>query len=352
MKYNGYELFKDSITSFDEAKKEYIDSINSFIEKKFIENDKKRQQFMTPESLKSNPEYFRKEYLKMIGYPFDLDSKEAPQYEKSFIGEDAFGKYYRLSIEVIPDFKCYCILEIPHNHSKKLPLVIAQHGGGGTPEWCSDMIRENNYNFFTKRALERGFAVLCPCLALWRFGKNVGESFPSFTVPAPRGEFDKRLKQLGYSITGLEVFCIKRAIDLMCSLDYIDDKKIGMMGLSYGGYFSMHTAAADTRIKSIYNAASFGDRSKSSFSDWSYSNSSHLFHDAEVAALCAPRFLWIDVGKDDAVFDYKSAIPEAEKINKFYEIHNAGDKFTFNLWEGGHRFDEDLSGFEAFFGSI
>ena len=62
-----------------------------------------------------------------------------------------------------------------------------------------------------------------------------------------------------------------------------------MMGLSYGGYFSLMTAAADKRIKSIYAAGFFNDRSKICFDDWKYNDSLNTFCDAEIAALCAPR---------------------------------------------------------------
>ncbi len=104
------------------------------------------------------------------------------------------------------------------------------------------------------------------------------------------------------SITGLEIFCFRRAIDYISSLSYIDGKCIGMMGVPYGGYFSLYTAAADTRIKSVYAAGFFNDRTKIAFSDWIYDRAAKIFCDAEIAALCAPRRLQIDVGRKDPVF--------------------------------------------------
>ena len=351
MEFNGKKIFLGDIHDGDIYRREYVSSMDALLKRKHDEGYKIRDEFMTPEKLKENPEFFRNEYLKMIGYPFDLEENKIPGVTEEYIGEDDFGKYYRISIEVTAGFKFYGILQKPHGLTKA-PLIIAQHGGGGTPEWCSDMAGKNNYNYFTKRALERGFVVFAPSLMLWHFGMNVGESFPEFNIPSDRKSYDVKFRQVGYSMTGLEVFFIRRCLDWLCTLDFIDSTKIGMFGPSYGGYFTMHTTAADTRITSAYSAAVFNDRSYVCFSDWSYENSAHKFHDAEVAGLCAPRHLQIDVGKQDTVFDYRPTEYEATRIAKYFKAYGAEDNFTFNLWDGGHRFDENCKGFEKFFDSL
>ena len=349
MEYKGKKLYHGDVHDGDRYRQEYFDSISRLIEKKFAEKETVRNNFMTPEKLMADPEFFRNEYLKMIGFPFDLMSDTIPSVDTEYVGEDDMSKLYRLSVEVCDDFKFYGVLMIPRGISGKASLVIAQHGGGGTPETCSDMYKENNYNYFTKRALERGYVVFAPSLMLWTFGVDTGENFAKFDVPSDRHGNDKKLKQIGYSMTGLEVFCIMRCIDYLCTLDYVNSEKIGMLGLSYGGYFSLHTAAADTRIISAYDAGSFNDRSKTAFVDWSYTGAAEKFFDAEVAALIAPRRLRIDVGKEDMVFDYRTSINEAKRIEKYYEAYGAKDNYVYDLHEGGHRFDENLSGFEYFF---
>ncbi|MBQ8758241.1 MAG: hypothetical protein IJZ20_00945, partial [Clostridia bacterium] len=179
MEFNGKKIFLDDIHDGDNYRREYVSSMDSLLKKKHDEGYTKREEFMSPEKFKENPEFFRNEYLKMICYPFDLESDKIPQYSSEYIGEDDFGKYYRMSVEVTEGFKFYGMLEVPHGVTKA-PLIIAQHGGGGTPEWCSDMAGKNNYNYFTKRALERGFVVFAPSLMLWGFGKDASPDFPSF----------------------------------------------------------------------------------------------------------------------------------------------------------------------------
>ena len=352
MEYKGKKLYNGDVHDGDKYRLEYTESIARFIEKRANESYKIREEFMPPEKLVENNDFYRNEYLKMIGFPFDIETKDVPNVETVYVGEDDMSKIYRLSVEAFDDFKFYGILFIPHGISGKVPLVIAQHGGGGTPETCSDMYLENNYNYFTKRALENGFVVFAPSLMLWTFGIDTGEKFPKFDVPSDRQGNDRKLRQLGYSMTGLEVFCITRCIDYLVTLDEVDETKIGMMGLSYGGYFSLHTGAADTRIISVYDAGSFNDRSKVAITDWMHPNASFCFHDAEVAALIAPRRLRIDVGKQDTVFDYKPSIAEAERIEKYFEAFGAKENFCYDLHGGGHRFDENLEGFEYFFDGL
>ncbi len=349
--FNGKRFLEDDAHNGDRHRSEYLQSVLEFIDKKYKESYDKRASFMPAEDFPEKQEYYRGEYLKMIGSPVKEYPTDIPNAKKELIGEDDFGTAYRMQIEVMPDFWFYGILTVPHN-AKKAPLVIAQHGGWGIPELCCDMAGENNYDNFTKLALEEGMVVFAPQLLLWCFDTETGENRVAVDVSFDRKEIDRKLKHLGLSITGLEVFCIRRCIDHLSTLDFIDESKIGMTGLSYGGYFSIYTAAAEPRIKSVYTAAAFNDRTKIAFMDWMYKDAANTFLDGEVAGLCAPRRLQIDVGKEDHVFDYTFAPDEAERAKKYYKSLNAEDNFYFNLWDGGHKFDASRKGFRFFFDGL
>lgn len=56
----------------------------------------------------------------------------------------------------------------------------------------------------------------------------------------------------------------------MCDMPEIDADRVAMIGLSYGGYFTLHTMAADNRIKAGYCAGVFNDRDVYDWADWSY----------------------------------------------------------------------------------
>ncbi len=349
-KFNGKSFYTCEITDGDAHRKKYLDSINVFIEERLSQAAEKRLAFCPPGEMARDRESFRRKYMDMIGdlpYPENI-----PSATREYVGEDDFCKIYRMSIEVLDGFFFYGMLMIPHG-TERAPLIIAQHGGGGTPEKCSDMWGENNYGFFVKRALERGFVVFAPQIMVWSYKVADEGDAPSAGVPyGHRRSYDGQLKRLGLSLTGLEVFCIRRAIDHLSSLDCIDNENIGMMGLSYGGYFTLHTMAADTRIKAGYAAGFFNDRSHECFIDWGYKNAANTFQDAEIAGLCAPRCLILDVGREDVVFGYETSIGEAERAKAYYTAAGAEDKFTYNLWNGGHRFDVNSDGFEKLFSEL
>ncbi len=80
----------------------------------------------------------------------------------------------------------------------KRPLVIAQHGGLGTPEMCSGFFDSENYNDMTRRILQKGVNVFCPQLYLWdqqRFGRGTPD----------RTSLDNSLKHMGSSIAAVEL---------------------------------------------------------------------------------------------------------------------------------------------------
>ena len=343
------EYYTESFEKSMKYKKMYLDSIYNFIKKSYEKAESNRNKYITPEKFSQNKEHYRDEYKKMIGIPDIPGLPALPKVKKEYIASDVLCKFYRVSIETMPDYWFYGLLMIPHGVKTQVPLVIAQHGGGGTPEFCCDMYGENNYSNFSKCALERGMIVFAPQLLLWNFDVDTGEIFPAFDVYFSREKLDNELKRFGLSITGLEVFSIMRCIDYLQTLDTVDKNKIGMMGLSYGGFFSLHTAAADKRIRCIYDAASFNDRSKVALHDWTWSCDVEKFNEAEIAGLCSPRMFIIDVGKEDSVFDYRPSREEAERAKSYYEYENAVDNFIYNLWDGGHRFDIDGGSMDKFF---
>ena len=351
-KYKNKSHYTCPMNEGDEYRQRYLDSVCAFISTELEKSEKKRADFCSPEKMAAEREDFRRKYIKMIGQPTLEYPKDVPSVKEEFVGEDDFCKIWRLSLEVMPGFFSYGILMRPHG-IERAPLVIAQHGGGGTPEKCSDMWGENNYGFFVKRILERGFSVFAPQIMVWDFKvPDEREEAPHGVPYGHRRDYDKQLKRLGLSLTGLEIFCIRREIDYLSTLDFVDSDRIGMTGLSYGGYFTLYTMAAEVRIRAGYSGAAFNDRAKECFLDWGYFDSASTFQDAEVAGLCAPRLLLVDVGREDVVFNYEHSIAEAERAKAYYKAADAENMLVYNLHGGGHRFDVNGKNFDRFFAEL
>ena len=346
MEYLGKKIWYEDPTVADEYRSRYVDGIQEYIQKMNAECKVIRRNAMSPEEMVRKQECYREKYKEMLGINLFAEKVNKP-VEMIYVGEDEVCKIYRLSVHVTEEIPFYSMLLIPHNMEEPMPLVIAQHGGGGTPELCSDMNGENNYNHMVQRVLARGAAVLAPQLLLWSMTEIA--TMRAHAVPHDRKKTDIDLKRFGSSITALEINGIVKSLDYVCEMKEIDAKKIGMIGLSYGGYFTLYTMAVDTRIKAGYCAGVFNDHDVYNWADWSYKGSALQFQDAEVAALCAPRKLYVQVGKKDQVFNYHYAITEAERVKDYFEAFDVAEHFIFDVWEGGHTISNHDRGFETLF---
>ena len=62
-------------------------------------------------------------------------------------------------------------------------------------------------------------------------------------------QLDQQCKQLGGSLAALEMLMLKRALDYLLSRDEINPDRVGMIGLSYGGFHTLYGTAAEPPIK-------------------------------------------------------------------------------------------------------
>jgi len=343
MIFNEKNIFDEEPQVADINRKNYVDGIDAFIERLNSEGKDIRREFMPPNELAENPEKFRALYRKMLGLD-KLTYKDFSRATKEYVASDDVSDIYRLTVYITEEIPFYAMLILPKDAPKPYPVMIAQHGGGGAPELCLDYNGKNNYNHMAQRALAKGYAILAPQLMVWRL--ETIETAPARNVPYDRQGSDRKLKRHGLSITGLEIKGIINCLDYVLETEDVDSEKISMIGISYGGYFTLHTMAADTRIKSGYAIAAFNDRDVYAWFDWTYPNSALTFHDAEIAALCAPRKLYVQIGKEDEVFDYKSAVTESERVYDYYKAFGKEENFKFRLWDGGHTISDDDEGFD------
>lgn len=272
----------------------------------------------------------RARFHEMLGWPLtEVLAPEVPAACAQFVAEGDLGRIERLWIEVLPGVEAYGLLFLPPANGPR-PLVISQHGGGGTPELTADFFGSANYNDMTRRILRRGMVTFAPQLFRWdaKYGRQPD-------VP----ELDRQMKQLGGSIAAFEITCLKRALDYLVTRPEVDADRIGMAGLSYGGFFTLYTTAADTRIKAALSSCFFNDWRRYGWQDWSLFGAANRFFDAEVASLVCPRALYLEVGENDPLFDVESARPHVPQVRARYEHLNIADHFAYHEHLGVHEFD-------------
>ena len=237
---------------------------------------------------------------------------------------------YRVQISTVQNLKLTGLFFRLDTDEKK-PLVIVQHGGLGTPEMISGMYgKTSNYNDMLMRVLERGVNVFAPQLLIWN-PKDRGADFD-------RAHIDANLKRVGSSIAALEIYGITRVLDYFEAQDYVT--KIGMVGLSYGGFYTLFTTAVDTRIKSAISCSYFNDRDEHIFTNWAWKNSALMFNDAEVACLVYPRRICLQMGDKDELFNADFSIRSFERVKEIAKDIGT-DWAELVIFDGKHEFCKD-----------
>ncbi len=324
--------YKEKVVKDTKERAEYLTSVEDFcLENKKIA-DKKREKFISPDKYFKNSEFYRREYVKLLGFPLTGKKGVAKLIRKDFVTTDKNVNIYRMQFEV-SGIKFYGIYFEQIENKCDKPFSLCFHGGDGTPELISSIHLDSaNYNHLARRVTDIGFSVFCPQLLLW--------SKDTYGNAYDRKIIDGKLRQLGGSITALEVFLTNAVLDYFINKEKVNKDKLFSIGLSYGGMYALTYTALDTRIKACFSSSWFNDRFKISWSDWCYLNASEKFLDAELVALICPRPLFISLGDKDELFDYKLSEKEAEKVKKYYTKFKKSENFVFDVFSGNHEADK------------
>ncbi|GMW02146.1 MAG: hypothetical protein AMXMBFR84_32820 [Candidatus Hydrogenedentota bacterium] len=291
--------------------------------------------YTSPEAYAASVNELASHIKTRIGYPPPL-AKEGQEARWEHVADDAYASIYRMWVEVLDGVEAYGMLSIPRNATDPAPLIICQHGGGGNPELIQgfspdDGMGSGNYGWFVHRALERGYATWSPGLLFPFKGDEPIEG------PA-RKKLDDDLRYAGTSILAIELWKISKGLDAVLKRPEIDPNRVGMMGLSYGGLYTLWAMALEPRIKVAVSSCYFNERVRYPWSDWMQFNSLNEFGDAEVCALICPRPFMVEVGISDTLFAVEGARAEAQRAKIHWEQMGVPDQFKYVEHDGGHEF--------------
>ena len=339
-KYYSEEIEKDT-----RYRKEYEKGIAVFLEQEKEKATKRRFTFFTSQQYKAEQEQYRKQFVEMLGFPLTMEKTMPILLEKQFVAQDGNVNIYRMQFLFWDAVKVYAMYFEQLNADMGAPFVLGLHGGEGTPELVSSIhMASANYNHLVRRMTDKGANVLVPQLLLWSKNNYGGEYDRLYT--------DGKLRQLGGSVTALELYFLRGLLDYFVEKEQINQERIGVCGMSYGGMYALHLAAIDTRVKACYSCSWVCDGFVNSWADWSYKNAQNIFAVAETAALIAPRALVVAMGNQDELFDSRLTEVECARIEKFYDAFGAKENFFTEIFDGVHEFDKGDKEFEFFFNKL
>lgn len=306
-------------------REEYVSGIEQLIKKRQLASQKTRSEYI--KGIFSNPEQYRTNFKSMLGWPLtEQKSESLPEITSEKLSTENGYSVYRMTFEILDGLKM-CGLFFKSDSEEQQPLVVVSHGKLGTPELISGAYGDTyNYNDILERVIKHNVHAFAPQLLLWE---------EKYGVEYDRIAIDAQLKRVGSSVTAIEIYGITRILDYFEKQRYVNG--FGMVGLSYGGFYTLYTAAVDTRIKSAVSCSYFNSRDNYPWPDWTWLNSAEKFDDAETACLVYPRHLCIELGTEDECFDYKQgekAFEELQEISK--EVGT--DWVDFIAFDGKHEF--------------
>ncbi|MEJ6580363.1 MAG: hypothetical protein QNL33_03515 [Akkermansiaceae bacterium] len=311
-----------------------------------VESPYVREKFMaklktdSPQAFAESQKFYRDYFAeKVIGRFDDTLLPANPRTREIQINEKV--RAYEVVLDVFEDasFFAYGILVVPRDlkPGESRPCVVCQHGLEGRPQSTIGEKDAHYYAALATRLAERGYVTFAP-QNLYLFE----DRFRTLQFKA---------NSIGRTLFSLMVPQHQQITDWLSGLDFVDAKRIGFYGLSYGGKSAMRIPPlVDNYCLSICSA-DFNDwvwKNASTRSPYSYANKSEYeifefdlgstFNYAEMAALIAPRPFMVERGHFDGVAPDERVALEFAKVRHLYAARlGMGERAEIEWFVGPHK---------------
>ncbi|MCH9726655.1 MAG: dienelactone hydrolase family protein [Planctomycetes bacterium] len=342
------------------------------------EHASKRHNDQLAEIERHNQRLLQLAYETRIAYMKDLKTNSLKDFEQSaevyrekfkkdVIGEFALGllpdnartrKYqvgpktvsYQVELDVFPDVTAYGILTLPKDlkldGSEKRPVVVCQHGLEGRPRHTVAEEKYRAYKSFSTHLAERGFITFAP--------QNPYILFDRFRT------LQFKAQSIGRTLFSVAVPQHQQITDWLSKQPFVDSKRIGFYGISYGGKSAMRIPPLVKNYALSICSADFGEWVwKNAATDkrslrYSYVNKGEYeifewnlggtFNYAEMAALICPRPFMVERGHFDGVEPDDRVAQEYAKVRFLYQAQlKIGDRAEIEYISGPHAIHEQGS---------
>lgn len=153
---------------------------------------------------------------------------------------------------------------------------------------------------------------------------------------------DAKLRYKGKTSLGERVKDVKAAVDLLVKEPAIDPARLAVMGISAGGTTALYSAALDQRLKCAIVVSALSTYNDSIFRQVQcmcnyVPGLPSVCDPAQVAALIAPRALFVESGLTDDRFPARSAKTVWQEVHSLYERMGAQKNIGLDVCNHGHR---------------
>jgi dienelactone hydrolase len=225
--------------------------------------------------------------------------------------------------------------------------IVAVHGHGRfghdvivarelTPGMENE-IKSVNYDY-GRQLVRRGYVVAAPCLT--PFGRRLGDPAPYRNQDACAITF-LRFQLLGKLLIAENLRDVLWAVELLARHSGVDAKRLGCVGLSYGGRMTTLAAALEPRIRAAVISGAMNcmqERVGVRYSCGAQIIPGLLQYGdvPEIASLIAPRACLFEVGARDALMQKRWVDEASRRIGAAYTALGDREQFQLDRHDGGH----------------
>jgi len=248
-----------------------------------------------------------------------------PKFED--LGTIDAGPGYRvrkLRYEIVPGFQSTAILYEPENLNGKVPAILNPNGHEYQAGKAAEYKQKRCINF-AKRGI----------LALSLEWLNCGE----LNAPENKHEFAAHLDLVGVNGVGLFYLAMRRGLDYLDQHPHADRSRLGVTGLSGGGWQTIVLSALDPRVAVSVPVAGYSALVSKLEREPDYGDNEQVPQDflagqdfSHLTALRAPRpTLIIDNAEDDCCFRAPLVKPYVyDDVRPVYQLFGKQDGFDWH----------------------
>jgi hypothetical protein len=205
-------------------------------------------------------------------------------------------------------------------------------------------IKSSHYDY-GRQLVRRGYVVAVPCLT--PFGRRLGDR-EAYGKQDPCAVTFVRLQLLGKLLIAENLRDCLWALEALARHETVDARRLGCVGLSYGGRMTMLTTALEPRIRVAVVSGALNvmqERIAQPYSCGAQVIPGLLsFGDVpEIASLIAPRPCVWEVGTHDTLIAPRQAQEALTRIRRAYKALGAEENLVVDRFEGGHEWSGRLA---------
>lgn len=286
-------------------------------------------------------------FVENIGTPtFSRNTRSIETIETTIL--DNFSRHkLRYLVGEGDEIHAYLFVPNAENTNIGFPAILAMHQMNDYGKDEAAGIKGAKDYAYGYELANRGYAVLVPdYLTMGERvypGKQVYDSIPFYE------------KFPGWSMVGKDIEDSRSAIDVLCSFDFVDQHRIGVIGHSHGGSNAIFAMAMDERISVGVSNCGFSVISEENKClEWSaedeyiyfprlrkylLENRELPFDLNEVAALIPPR-PWCNISAyyDKTLGNQEFLAQIGVQINQIYKIYGKQNHFSYLMHGNDHSF--------------